>query len=120
MPRTSKYKYNNALGEPTFTERVRIKVETYSLDREFSLADFRDIPTNVSSALKKLEDQGEIFLIERRKIEGQRYSRNFYKRSVYQEKTRVITFQGWEKVYPEFFSIPSFKIIQIIKVGERL
>lgn len=101
-------------------DRIRMRIETYSLETEFSIQDFRDIPTNVSSALKKLEAMEEIFLVERRKIVGQRYFRNFYRRAVYQEKERKISFQGWENVYPEFFTLPKFNIIQVIQVGERL
>lgn len=101
------YKYKSASGEPTLTERIRIKIDSIGNDREFSLDDFRDIPTNVPSALRKLEAQGEIILLGRKKIEGERYSRNFYSKIPSNRLASRITF-------------PPFPIIQIIKVGERL
>jgi len=114
------YRYKSASGEPTLTDRVRIRIETYTPDTEFTIDNFRDIPTNVSSALKKLEAQEEVVFVERRKIIGERYSRNFYCKAVGAKQDRKISFQGWEKVYPEFFTIPNFHIISITKVGEKL
>lgn len=97
----------------TLTDRVRDRILSMDDEIRFSIQDFRDIPTNISHTLSTLSKQGEIFLIEQKKVEGIKRPINFYsKTSLLGKKVtkQGIDFAclGWEKVYPEFFTIPEF------------
>lgn len=106
----------------THTSRVIDRINLMSADAQFSIADFRDFPTNISHVLTKLCFRGEIILIERKKIAGTRTSLNLYRKTSSLGKLGEVvpTCMGWENVYPEFFTLPKFNIIQVIQVGERL
>ena len=97
----------------TLTDGVRERILEMDNQIRFSIQDFRDIPTNISHALDKLSKQGEIFLIEKRRVEGIRRPINFYsKTSLLGKKIKKsgtdFACLGWENIYPEFFTLPKF------------
>lgn len=114
-------RYRNRVGL-SFIDQIQNKISEMDDETIFSIEYFPEFPTNVSAILSKLDKRSEIILVEKRKIPNTRTTLRFYRKSSFKLKKErvVITFQGWEKVFPEFFILPEFKELGIIKVGERL
>lgn len=104
---------------------IREFLTTIDTSVRFSTSDFTNISTNPSATLHHLMTTGEIEVVGVVNVGKQRKPTRIYvktgklpkKKSQEKPHTKELV-EEWAKVYPEFFSVPDFKILKVTTVKE--
>ena len=113
---------------------VREYLSTIDTSVRFSTIDFPELERKASFALIHLAQTGEIQIVGEGRVGKQNKSNRIYSKTsqlpiqIASKPGRKIParwevelsplLEGWAKVYPEFFSIPDFKILKVTTVKE--